>query len=384
MKEQAQGTVEKKTDAAAEIWQLETVGADRFRLKNVNSGLYLGVASAAVKDGSALIQKKYKKNDNTIVFKAFKASAKTTYIRSQADKKYVYVSGSVLRVGKKKKSRSVYFTWKKTSCPKSQVKASGYTYPVRLKYGAAFTLKGTVSSNYSLTRIRVHILNASGKAVQEKEVCPGAISCSLSKVDESIRFGKLDVGNYRYQVVARDSSGTEKKVVDKLFSVAIQTISGVGDVNKTLFYNSDLVAKIGHQSMGNALEKKACASYALAYCNAIVKGKVVNPHSYWLGEKTVDCVWSKGNYTTSAYASEKEVLGQAYAQISAGFPCILHVTGKTEQHWITLIGYKNALLINSLTTENFVAIDPWDGETFTVSERYKVKSTYRLGIQAYN
>lgn len=384
LKERAHGAIGKKADAAAEVWQLEVAGTDRFRLKNVNSGLYLGIASADAKDGSALIQKKYKKGDKTIVFKAFKVSGKATYIRSQADKRYVYVSGSTLRIGKKKKADSHYFLWKKTSRPKSQMKAAGYTYPVRLKYGAAFSLKGTVSSNYSLVWLRAHILSASGNAVQKKEILPYKTSCSLSQVDEAIRFGTLDAGSYHYQVWVRDSSGTEKKVVDKLFSVAIQSISGVGDVNRTLFYNSDLIAEIGHQSTGNALEKKACASYALAYCNAIVKGTVTSPHSYWLSEKTVDCVWSKGSYTTSAFGSEKEVLGQAYAQISAGYPCILHVTGSTEQHWITIIGYKNVLSINNLTTENFIAIDPWDGEVFTVSKRYKVKSTYRLGIQAYS
>ena len=84
----------------------------------------------------------------------------------------------------------------------------------------------------------------------------------------------------------------------------------------------------------------------------------------------------------SAFSSEKAVLQDAYAQISAGFPCILHVTGNTEQHWVTLIGYKNVLSLSDIKLSNFIAIDPWDGEVFTVGDRYKTKTTYRLAVKA--
>lgn len=146
-------------------------------------------------------------------------------------------------------------------------------------------------------------------------------------------------------------------------------------------YDSSLISRIGHQSTGTALEKKACASYALAYCNAILSGTTPSPHSYWSSATNVDCVWSKGGYTTKAYASEQAVLQAAAAQIEAGKPCILHVTGNTEQHWLTVIGYKKNNS-STFTASHLIAIDPWDGKVITVSDKYKVKSTYRLGIKS--
>ena len=97
----------------------------------------------------------------------------------------------------------------------------------------------------------------------------------------------------------------------------------------------------------------------------------------------MDCVWSKGGYTTHAYASEQEVLQAAYGQLAAGKPCILHVTGKTgSQHWVTVTGYKNVVKMSALKASNFIALDPWNGKVITVSDSYQVRTTYRLAYRS--
>lgn len=367
-----------KGTAASRVWQLVDAGNGRFFLKNVNSGLYLGASSGETGAGSYFVQKKYKKGDKSVLFEALEGSGKYVLIRCRGNGQFLYTSQTQIIANARGRSKEWKFRFEKVSRPSSSIKATGYSYPVSVNYGQAFTLSGKVTSRYTMTSLTARIVDASGAAVQAKEATPGALTYQLSDIDADIRFGKLAVGNYRYQVLVKDSRGTEKTVIDKRFSVVMPAVS----VTRTLLYQTALIEKIGHQSTGTALEKKACASYALAYCNAMINGTAPSPHSYWIGESTVDCVWSRGGYKTTAFSSEKAVLQDAYAQISAGFPCILHVTGNTEQHWVTLIGYKNVLSLSDIKLSNFIAIDPWDGEVFTVSDRYKTKTTYRLAVKA--
>ena len=58
------------------------------------------------------------------------------------------------------------------------------------------------------------------------------------------------------------------------------------------------------------------------------------------------------------------------------------MTGNTAQHWIAIVGCKKAVLPANLSVSDYVAIDPWDGKVITVSDKYKVKTTYRLGVKS--
>ncbi len=71
----------------------------------------------------------------------------------------------------------------------------------------------------------------------------------------------------------------------------------------------------------------------------------------------------------------------AYNELMAGKPSILHVTGNTPQHWITIIGCKKTGGGSGISVSDLVAIDPWDGKVITVSDKYKVKTSYRLGVK---
>lgn len=368
---------ETKGTAAFRVWQLEPADGKRFRLKNVNSGLYLGIKGGGKKSRTKMVQKAFTATGTDILFEAARADGSYYYIKCIGNGYYLHTKGSTIDCCKRKNNKAWKYKIKKTKKPKSQMTASGCTYPTSVLLGTPFVLKGVVTSNYTMTSLTAFVANSSGKVVLQKTVTPNCCYYNLKGVDAAMTFGRLAAGNYHYCVSAKDIRGVTLLVINRSFGVYAPAITN----GKRLSYQAGLISRVGHQSTGTALEKKACASYALAYCNSILHGTAPSPHSYWLDEKTVDCVWSKGGYTTYAYPSESAVLQAAYAQITAGKPCILHVTGNTSQHWVTIIGYQNVKSINSLSAANFIAIDPWDGAVITVSGKYRVKTTYRLAYK---
>lgn len=365
-----------KGQNAAGIWQLEPAGGSKFRLKNTNSGLYL--TGKKTKQKTMVTQKKMDSSDQGQLYRCYSSGGAWYYIKNVLTKEYLNIESGVLRGGSRHNDKAWKFRLVEAAQPESQFRVTGETYPVSLVCGSAFSLRGIVTSVYTMRSLTAQVVDGQGKVCIQKTVAPMACQYDLAGVDAAMTFGKLAAGSYIYQVMVQDAAGRSAVVVNRNFVVYVPG----GAIAKTLIYNADAVAACGHQSTGNELEKKACASYALAYCNAILTGAAVNPHSYWSSSTNVDCVWSKGGYITSAYGSEQEVLQAAYGQLLANKPCILHVTGKTgNQHWVTLVGYRNVTAGTALAAANFVAIDPWSGESVTVSESYQVRTTYRLAYK---
>ncbi|MCH5252077.1 MAG: RICIN domain-containing protein [Lachnospiraceae bacterium] len=368
-----------KEAAAYSVWQLKPAEGKKFRLKNSNSNLYLGLEAGKTKSGASFVQKKYSETDMTLLFEAASAGGSYYYIKNVGNGRYLRLKDNVVVAAKRKNKKAWKYRIKKTKKPDSYAAARDYTYPTSVLLGSSFVLKGTVSSHYTMTSLTASVINNNNTVVLKKTVAPESCLYDLKGIDAAMTFGRLPVGNYRYIVTVTDKRGATFTVINRNFGVyALSIVNG-----KVLSYDAAKILAIGHQSNGTALEKKACASYALAYCNSILDGTTPSPHTYWLSETKVDCVWSKGGYTTYAYDSESAVLQAAYAQITAGRPCILYVTGSTSsQHWLTLIGYKNVTSVQSLNAGNFIAIDPWDGAVITVSDKYKVKNPYRLGYKS--
>lgn len=360
---------------ASQVWQLESAGGRKFRLKNVNSGLYL----TCKKNGTdQAVQQKCQEKGKGQTFLMYEAGSGYTYIKCKGTKQFFHVNGNNLEFSARKNQKAWKYTWKKTEKTVSYAMVTEATYPTTLIVGKSFVLKGTVSSHYAVTTLTAGVYDKVGKAVLKKKIKPNKCIVDLGLIDAAITFGKLAAGNYTYKVVVRDTAGENIPVIDRKFTVGI--LPGGG--SKILSYDSDLIVRIGHQSDGTVLEKKACASYALAYCNAILTGMATSPHCYWSSTTNVDCVWSKGGYTTRAYSTEQAVLQEAYVQLAAGKPSILHVTGNTAQHWLAIVGCRKTGQTTNLSASDFIAIDPWDGKVITVSDKYKVKTTYRLGVKS--
>ena len=356
------------------MWKVESAGGKKIRLKNENSSLYLTYHKAS----NSLVQKKYSKKDNNQIFSLYQGSGGSTYLKCVGAKAFVCSEGNTLTLGTRKRNKKWRFVWEKIAKPTPAAFVSGATYPARLLVGHAFTLKGMIASRYSISLFSVSVYDKSGKVMLQKKWNGDSCFGTVSTADSAITFGKLTEGTYRYLVAIRDVTKTDIILINREFTVGALS----GGSNMTLSYDAAKIAAVGYQSNGTALEKKACASYALAYCNAILTGTVTSPHSYWSSSTNVDCVWSKGGYTTKSYASEAAVLQAAYNELMAGKPSILHVTGNTPQHWITIIGCKKTGGGSGISVSDLVAIDPWDGKVITVSDKYKVKTSYRLGVKS--
>ena len=93
-----------------------------------------------------------------------------------------------------------------------------YSYPKTLTKGQCFTVAGNILSNCAISKVTVSITNSKGDAVISKSAAPNTAAYSLSKLDNSIKFGTLAVGSYTYNVTASDAE-TTKTLVNKKFKV---------------------------------------------------------------------------------------------------------------------------------------------------------------------
>ena len=144
---------------------------------------------------------------------------------------------------------------------------------------------------------------------------------------------------------------------------------------KVLDYDpADLEAIGTQESSGHTI---CCPSFSCAYADAVLDG-TVNDHSYYTCS---NCMWTDWGGGDSAYryvGTDEELLHEAYDQIAAERPTVVHVSASYGEHWIALIGYTGADDPDALTLENFIALDPWDGAQIIAADRF---SLYGDGCQ---
>lgn len=138
-------------------------------------------------------------------------------------------------------------------------------------------------------------------------------------------------------------------------------------VNKRLDYDPALIAAIGNQSAGG--HTICCPGYACAYGDAILTGEARDHANYGCG----CCTWSGwggGNSSFRSLGSDQALLREAYEEIAAGRPTVIHVSGPYGEHWICLMGYQGVEDPNALTLDNFLCLDPATGAEAPATERY--------------
>ena len=139
--------------------------------------------------------------------------------------------------------------------------------------------------------------------------------------------------------------------------------------DKVLSYDKADIKAIGTQEQtGHTI---CCPSFSCAYADAVLDG-TVHDHSYYTCSCCTWTDWGGGGSVDRCVGTSEELLREAYDQITAGKPTVIHVAGATGEHWICLIGYQNAKDPDHLTLDNFIALDPWDGAKITVSERWSL------------
>ena len=83
------------------------------------------------------------------------------------------------------------------------------SHPTRIKLGTAWGMRGSVTSNYKITRVDGAIYNAGGQKVMSSVDYPNATSMDIrySQVNNALLFNNLPVGTYRLKISAADASG---------------------------------------------------------------------------------------------------------------------------------------------------------------------------------
>ena len=137
--------------------------------------------------------------------------------------------------------------------------------------------------------------------------------------------------------------------------------------DKRLDYDPALIAAIGNQSTGG--HTICCPAYACAYGDAILTGQANDHGAYGCGCCTWPG-WGGGNSSFRSLGSDEALLREAYDEIAAGRPTVVHVAGPYGEHWICLMGYQGVEDPDALSLDNFIALDPANGLEVTASYRY--------------
>ncbi len=121
--------------------------------------------------------------------------------------------------------------------PPSTLSISSYTYPTSLTEGQSFSVKGAITSNYTISNVTVRVRSSSGTSYISVSASPNAKSYNISSLDSKIKFGILSKGTYIYEVIATDTKGTET-LLSKSFTVANSTVASTLTVNSHTYPSS--------------------------------------------------------------------------------------------------------------------------------------------------
>ena len=99
------------------------------------------------------------------------------------------------------------------------LKISNQTAPGTITEGSGFTIQGTISSNYKITKVTVGIYNANGQAVSTKTVTPNAYTYNVNSIDSYIHFSYAKPGTNYYRVYAWTSVTNQKLLQNNAFTV---------------------------------------------------------------------------------------------------------------------------------------------------------------------
>ncbi|NLK74076.1 MAG: hypothetical protein GX288_02155, partial [Clostridiales bacterium] len=158
----------------------------------------------------------------------------TSYNISALDAKILFnnVIGGGTRyfriVAKDSSGKEKIFVQPFTVTASSTLSISNVTTIPNITEGEAVSIAGEITSNYNITSVTVGVYSAEsgGTAYTSASATPNATSYNISALDAKILFNNVTGGGTRYfRIVAIDSSGKEKILVNQPFTVTKQGIT---------------------------------------------------------------------------------------------------------------------------------------------------------------
>lgn len=155
---------------------------------------------------------------------------------------------------------------------KSELKIEGANKPSTLKEGTAFSIYGTITSNYKISKVVVGVYDSKGTAVSSKTVKPNTTSYSLKDISASIKFEKAKKGSNTYKVVATDEKKT-KTLISVSFSVTKADAASTIAITSYNYPSASMTKGTAFTASGKVTSNYTIKSVTAAVCNA--SGKAV-------------------------------------------------------------------------------------------------------------
>lgn len=97
--------------------------------------------------------------------------------------------------------------------PDSNLSINLTSYPSSIDQGSAYGLRGSVTSNYNVTKVLGYVINSSGNTVLSSEDYPNSTTMDIryAHLNNDLIFNNLSAGSFTMKVVATDSSGKTKE-----------------------------------------------------------------------------------------------------------------------------------------------------------------------------
>lgn len=225
-----------------------------------------------------------------------------------------------------------------------------------------------------MTRMRTHIKTALCFAIALALV-PGMAFASTEALQQTQSMGDkasavADASETECLASAEDlAAQVESSFIDQLEETQASIVDEIAVTNKLLSYESADINAVGTQeSSGHTI---CCPSFSCAYADAVLDG-TVHDHDYYACSCCTWTDWGGGDSSDRCVGTDEQLLREAYDQIFAGKPTVIHVSGSSGEHWIALIGYKDAADPDHLSLSNFIALDPWDGAQINAGSKYSL------------
>ena len=202
----------RSTTSKYQAIRVKHVGSGYYTLQFVGSGMYLTVAGGGTSSGTNVRQNvpnnsNYQKWQILPVGSGYCLVPKHATTMALDIKGGTYADGTNVQMYKRNLGKAQRFTLEASTAAKS--KLTGCSTPTTLSVGGVFTVKGTVTSTETITKVQVQVVNASGTVLTGASAAPKAKSYNIGNLDYYVEFNILPKGTYYYKITATTASGTE-------------------------------------------------------------------------------------------------------------------------------------------------------------------------------
>ena len=263
----------------------------------------------------------------------------------------------------------------------STLKITGASAPGTLSKGASWSCVGTINSKSKITKVIGTIYAGNGTTKKfSKTVSPKKTSYALynSAIDKALKFNKLDVGSYYYNITASDATGKTQVLVNEKFEVKETSTSVITEGD--YFCLNNFKAYSGVNSWYNQKNARYTKTFNTYGCMAVsygvywslMDGQSRDPAKFWNGKMAIANGYGKKALKTSSFKTST-----IYNKIKNGIPVVIYMKHGSYQHYVVAVGVKKTANEKTLKAQDILVIDPYMGAVRKLTDcPYSGKNCY--------